>query len=338
MNPTALRVGVWVLSVPILIAALGLFFQGLTAIDSSLFFTWGYFLEVMIAGLLQGVMYSLVALGFVLIFKASGIFNFAQGSMVLFAALTMVGFIEMGLHWTLAFVVTAGAMVLLALAIEKVVLRPLVNQPHIILFMATIGIFYFLDGFGQTLWGSDVKVLDIGIPKDPMFVLKGVFEGGILVNTFDLVAALVGAVLVAGLAIFFQYTRVGRALRAVADDHQAALSVGIPLKTIWAIVWSVAGIVALVAGIMWGSKAGVQFSLALIALKALPVLILGGFTSIPGAIIGGLIIGAGEQLAEVFLGPIFGGAIQDWFAYMLALVFLLFRPQGLFGEQIIERV
>ncbi len=338
MNPTALRVGVWVLSVPILIAALGLFFQGLAVVDSSLFFTWGYFLEVMIAGLLQGVMYSLVALGFVLIFKASGIFNFAQGSMVLFAALTMVGFIEMGLHWTLSFVVTAGTMVLLALAIEKVVLRPLVNQPHIILFMATIGIFYFLDGFGQTLWGSDVKVLDIGIPKDPMFVLNGVFEGGLLVNSFDLVAALVGAVLVAGLAIFFQYTRVGRALRAVADDHQAALSVGIPLKTIWAIVWSVAGIVALVAGIMWGSKAGVQFSLALIALKALPVLILGGFTSIPGAIIGGLIIGAGEQLAEVFLGPIFGGAIQDWFAYMLALVFLLFRPQGLFGEKIIERL
>ena len=338
MNPTAFRVGVWILSVPLLIAALGFFFQGLTAIDSSLFFTWGYFLEVLIAGLLQGVMYSLVALGFVLIFKASGIFNFAQGSMVLFAALTMVGFIELGLHWTLSFVVTAGVMVLLALAIERVVLRPLVNQPHIILFMATIGIFYFLDGFGQTIWGSDIKVLDIGISKAPMIVAEGVFENGLLINSFDLVAALVGAVLVAGLAIFFQYTRVGRALRAVADDHQAALSVGIPLKTIWAIVWSVAGIVALVAGIMWGSKAGVQFSLALIALKALPVLILGGFTSIPGAIVGGLIIGAGEQLAEVFLGPLFGGAIQDWFAYMLALVFLLFRPQGLFGEVIIERI
>ncbi|WP_299617200.1 branched-chain amino acid ABC transporter permease [Pelagibius sp.] len=338
MNPLAVRAGVWLLSVPILIAALGFGFKGLAAVDSSLFFTWGYFLEVLIAGLLQGVMYSLVALGFVLIFKASGIFNFAQGSMVLFAALTMVGFIELGLHWTLSFVVTVGVMVLLALAIERVVLRPLVNQPHIILFMATIGIFYFLDGFGQTIWGSDIKVLDIGISKDPMFVAQGVFEGGLLINSFDLVAALVGAVLVAGLAIFFQYTRVGRALRAVADDHQAALSVGIPLKTIWAIVWSVAGIVALVAGIMWGSKAGVQFSLALIALKALPVLILGGFTSIPGAIVGGLIIGAGEQLAEVFLGPLFGGAIQDWFAYMLALVFLLFRPQGLFGEVIIERI
>jgi branched-chain amino acid transport system permease protein len=338
MNPTALRAGLWTLAVPLLIAALGLGLLGLSTLSTSLFFTWGYFLEVLLAGLLQGVMYSLVALGFVLIFKASGIFNFAQGSLVLFAALTMVGFIEMGLHWTLAFIVTAGVMVLLAVAVERVVLRPLVNQPHIILFMATIGIFYFLDGFGQTLWGSDVKVLDIGIPKDPMFILEGVFEGGLLVNSFDLVAALVGAALVAALAVFFQYTRVGRALRAVADDHQAALSVGIPLKTIWAIVWSVAGIVALVAGIMWGSKAGVQFSLALIALKALPVLILGGFTSIPGAIIGGLIIGAGEQVAEVFIGPLFGGAIQDWFAYMLALVFLLFRPQGLFGEKIIERI
>jgi branched-chain amino acid transport system permease protein len=324
--------------VPLVIAVIGLGLQGLATIDTSLFFTWGYFLEVLIAGLLQGVMYSLVALGFVLIFKASGIFNFAQGSLVLFAALTMVGFIEMGLHWTLAFIVTAGVMVVLAMVIEKVVLRPMVNQPHIILFMATIGIFYFLDGFGQILWGSDVKVLDIGIPKDPMFVLPSVFEGGILINSFDLVAALVGACLVAVLAIFFQYTRVGRALRAVADDHQAALSVGIPLKTIWAIVWSVAGIVALVAGIMWGSKAGVQFSLALIALKALPVLILGGFTSIPGAIVGGLIIGAGEQVAEVFLGPLVGGALQDWFAYMLALGFLLFRPQGLFGEKIIERI
>ncbi|GAB4358931.1 MAG: branched-chain amino acid ABC transporter permease [Kiloniellaceae bacterium] len=338
MNPTAMRFSLWVASVPVLIAVIGLALQGLAAANASLFFTWGYFLEVLLAGLLQGVLYSLVALGFVLIFKASGIFNFAQGSMVLFAALTMVGFIEMGLHWTLAFVVTAGVMVVLAVVVERVVLRPMVNQPHIILFMATIGIFYFLDGFGQTLWGSDVKLLDIGIPKDPLFVLEGVFEGGILVNSFDLVAALVGAALVAVLAVFFQYTRVGRALRAVADDHQAALSVGIPLKTIWAIVWSVAGIVALVAGIMWGSKAGVQFSLALIALKALPVLILGGFTSIPGAIVGGLIIGAGEQVAEVFLGPLVGGAIQEWFAYMLALAFLLFRPQGLFGERIIERI
>jgi branched-chain amino acid transport system permease protein len=338
MNPTALRFGFWMLAAPLMIAVIGLSIQGLATTNSTMFFTWAFFLEVLLAGLLQGVLYSLVALGFVLIFKASGIFNFAQGSMVLFAALTMVGFIEMGLHWTLAFVVTAGVMVILAVVVEKVVLRPMVNQPHIILFMATIGIFYFLDGFGQTLWGSDVKVLDIGITKETKLILEGMFEGGILVNGFDLVAALVGAALVAALAVFFQYTRVGRALRAVADDHQAALSVGIPLKTIWVIVWSVAGIVALVAGIMWGSKAGVQFSLALIALKALPVLILGGFTSIPGAIVGGLIIGAGEQVAEVFFGPLVGGAIQDWFAYMLALVFLLFRPQGLFGERIIERI
>lgn len=326
------------LAVPAGIVLLGLLIQLLAQASPVIFFAWGYYLEVLIAGLLQGVMYSLVALGFVLIFKASGVFNFAQGSMVLFAALTMVGIIEMGLHWTIAFVLTAGVMVLLAIVIERTVLRPMVNQPHIILFMATIGIFYFLDGFGQTLWGSDVKVLDIGIPKDPLFVLEGVFEGGLLINAFDLVAAAVGAVVVTGLAVFFQYTRIGRALRAVADDHQAALSVGIPLKVIWAIVWSVAGIVALVAGIMWGGKAGVQFSLALIAFKALPVLILGGFTSIPGAIVGGLIIGAGEQIAEVFLGPLVGGAIQDWFAYMFALVVLLFRPQGLFGERIIERV
>jgi len=329
---------IWLIATPVAIAALGLAFQLVAGLDASFFFTWGYFFEVLLAGLLQGVMYSLVALGFVLIFKASGIFNFAQGSMVLFAALTMVGFIEAGLYWAIAFLLTAAIMVLVALVIERIVLRPLVNQEQIILFMATIGIFYFLDGFGQTLWGSDVKVLDIGIPKNPEFILAGLFEGGILVNQYDLIAAVTGGVLVAALALFFQYTRTGRALRAVADDHQAALSVGIPLKVIWTIVWSVAGIVALVAGIMWGGKAGVQFSLALIALKALPVLILGGFTSIPGAIVGGLIIGASEQIAEIFLGHFIGGAIQDWFAYVLALAVLLFRPQGLFGERIIERV
>ena len=331
-------IAIWAVSVPVIIAALGYFHQGLAAAGLISFFTWPFYFEVILNGLLQGVMYSLVALGFVLIFKASGIFNFAQGSFVLFAALTMVGLIGMGVHWIIAFVLTAGVMVLVAIAVERVVLRPLVNQPHIILFMATIGIFFFMDGFGQTLWGSDVKVLDIGIPKDPIFLLPGVFEGGLLVNSFDVIAALSAALLVAVLAVLFQYTRTGRALRAVADDHQAALSVGIPLKTIWAIVWSVAGIVALVAGIMWGGKLGVQFTLALIALKALPVLILGGFTSIPGAIIGGLIIGAGEQVAENFIGSAIGGAIQDWFAYMLAMVFLLFRPQGLFGEKIIERV
>ncbi len=291
-----------------------------------------FFAEVVLGGLLTGVMYSLVALGFVLIFKASGVFNFAQGAMVLFAALTLVGLMEHGAPTLIALIGTIVVMIILALAIERVVLRPLVNQEPIILFMATIGLSYFLDGFGQLVWGSDIKVLDLGIPSAPMEY------GGILVNQFDLVAALVAGLLVATLAVFFQKTRIGRALRAVADDHQAALSVGIPLKTIWAIVWSVAGLVGLVAGIMWGTKLGVQFSLTFVALKALPVLILGGFTSIPGAIVGGLIIGVGEKVAEVFWGPAFGGAIEDWFAYMLALAFLLFRPQGLFGDKIIERV
>jgi len=332
------RLLTWIAVVPGVVLGLGLIFQLMAAADPGFFFTWPYYGEVLIAGLLQGVLYALVALGFVLIFKASGVFNFAQGSMVLFAALTMVGFIEMGLHWILAALVTMAVMVVVALAVERAVLRPLVNQAPITLFMATIGIFYFLDGLGQFFWGSDVQVLDIGIPKDPIFILQDWVDGGMLVNAFDLVAAAVAAVLVAILAVFFQATRVGRALRAVADDHQAAQSVGIPLPVIWAIVWSVAGFVALVAGIMWGGKLGVQFTLALIALKALPVLILGGFTSIPGAIVGGLIIGASEQVAEIFLGPFIGSAIQDWFAYMLAMLFLLFRPQGLFGEKIIERV
>ena len=303
-------------------------------ISEDIFFEWPFFFEVAIGGLLAGVMYSLVALGFVLIFKASGVFNFAQGAMVLFSALTLVGLNELGMPIWLAIIATLVVMLLLAVVIERVVLRSLVNQEHIILFMATIGITYFLDGFGQTLWGSEVKTLNLGIPSDPGFY----FDGKILINDFDLVAALLAGVLVIVLALFFQYTRIGRALRAVADDHQAALSVGIPLKHIWVIVWAVAGIVALVAGIMWGSKLGVQFSLALIALKALPVLILGGFTSVPGAIVGGLIIGAGEKLAEVFIAPLIGGGIEDWFAYMLALAFLVFRPQGLFGEKIIERV
>ena len=291
-----------------------------------------FLLEVIIGGLLTGVMYSLVALGFVLIYKASGVFNFAQGTMVLFAALTFVGLLERGLPIWLAFPLTIAVMVALAFAIERFVLRPLVNQEQIILFMATIGLTFFLSGFGQLVWGGDVHPLDIGIPSNPLII------GGVLVNEFDLVAALVCGTLVAGLALFFQKTAVGRALRAVADDHQAALSVGIPLKTIWVIVWSVAGIVGLVAGIMWGSSLGVQFSISLVALKALPVLILGGFTSVPGAIVGGLLVGAGEKVAEVFWGPVTGGAIEDWFAYVLALVFLLFRPQGLFGERIIERV
>jgi branched-chain amino acid transport system permease protein len=291
-----------------------------------------FLIEVLIGGIATGLMYSLVALGFVLIFKASGVFNFAQGVMVLFAALTLVGLMERGLPVVAALILTMVVMIVLAFVIERVVLRPLVNQEYIILFMATIGLNFFLEGFGEFLWGSNVKKLDVGIP-DRSFIVKGV-----QVNQLELTAAITAAVLVAVLAVFFQRTRIGRALRAVADDHEAALSIGIPLKTIWIVVWGVAGLVAIVAGIMWGAKSGVQFSLSLIALKALPVLILGGFTSVPGAIAGGLIVGVGEKLGEVYWGPLVGGAIENWFAYVVALVFLLFRPQGLFGEKIIERV
>ena len=308
----------------------------------------GPFLETLIGGLMAGMLYSLVALGFVLIFKASGVFNFAQGAMVLFAALAMARFSEwlpkyVGLESKvaanlLAFVAAMLVMVAVAWLIEKLVLGRLVNQEGITLLMATLGITYFLDGFGQTVFGSDIYKIDLGLPKDPVFLLESVFQGGILVSQEDLVAALIAAALVAVLAAFFQYTSTGRALRAVADDHQAAQSIGIPLKRIWVIVWSVAGLVALVAGMIWGSKLGVQFSLSLVALKALPVVILGGLTSVPGAIIGGLIIGVGEKLSEVFIGPYFGGGIEIWFAYVLALVFLLVRPQGLFGEKIIDRV
>ncbi|NCF83196.1 MAG: branched-chain amino acid ABC transporter permease [Proteobacteria bacterium] len=291
-----------------------------------------FLIEVVITGLLTGVMYSLVALGFVLIFKASGVFNFSQGVMVLFAALTLVGLMEKGVPVWIALILTMLVMIALAFAVERAMLRPLVNQDPIILFMATIGLTFFLEGFGETLWGSNVKRLDVGIPNESFEI------HGVLLNQFDLFAAAIGAVLVGGLAVFFHKTPVGRALRAVADDHQAAMSVGIPLRTIWIIVWSVAGVVAMVAGIMWGAKSGVQFSLSLIALKALPVLILGGFTSVPGAIIGGLIIGVGEKVAEIYRGPLVGGAIENWFAYVLALAFLVFRPQGLLGEKIIERV
>jgi branched-chain amino acid transport system permease protein len=288
--------------------------------------------EVLIGGVAAGLMYSLVALGFVLIFKASGVFNFAQGTMVLFSALTLVGLMERGVPMVVALGLTIAVMVALAFAIERVVLRPLVNQEHIILFMATIGLNFFLEGLGEMVWGANVKKLDIGIP-DESFTMAG-----ILINKLEMTAAATAAVLVGVLAVFFQRTKIGRALRAVADDHEAALSIGIPLRTIWVVVWSVAGIVAIAAGIMWGAKSGVQFSLSLIALKALPVLILGGFTSVPGAIVGGLIIGTGEKIGEVYWGPLVGGAIENWFAYVLALAFLLVRPQGLFGERIIERV
>jgi branched-chain amino acid transport system permease protein len=308
----------------------------------------GFFLETMIGGLMTGMLYSLIALGFVLIFKASGVFNFAQGAMVLFAALAMARFSEwfpVWLHFdskVLANVLAFGGAVLVMVAvawlIERFVLGKLVNQEGITLLMATLGIAYFLDGFGQTVFGNDIYRIDVGIPKEPVFLLDKVFPGGVLVNQEDLVAAVIAAALVALLAAFFQYTGTGRALRAVADDHQAAQSIGIPLSRIWVIVWTVAGFVALVAGIIWGSKLGVQFSLSLVALKALPVVILGGLTSVPGAIIGGLIIGVGEKLSEVYIGSHVGGGIEIWFAYVLALVFLLVRPQGLFGEKIIDRV
>ena len=301
-----------------------------------------FFLEVLIGGLLSGVMYSLVALGFVLIYKASGVFNFAQGAMVFIAALAFVTLAErFGLPFWAAFALALAAMVLIGILTERVVLRPLVNQPQISLFMATIGLAFFLEGIAQLvqLWAfNDLspRPLTLGIQDHPIAWLMERFN--ILVSSFDLFAAAVAGVLVAALAVFFNRTRIGRALRAVADDHQAALSVGIPLKTIWGIVWSVAGFVALVAGLMWGARSGVQFALTLVALKALPVLILGGFESIAGAIVGGLIIGAAEKLAEVYLGPFVGGGIEGWFAYVLALLFLLVRPEGLFGEKHIDRV
>lgn len=308
----------------------------------------GFFLETLLGGLMTGMLYSLVALGFVLIFKASGVFNFAQGAMVLFAALAMARFAEWLPRWLgfqsvilanlLAFIVAGAIMFAVAWLIERLVLRHLVNQEGATLLMATLGIAYFLDGAGQTIFGSDIYKVDIGMPKEPMIALESTFQGGILVNKEDLIAAAIAATLVGLLTLFFQKTGTGRALRAVADDHQAAQSIGIPLNRIWVIVWCVAGVVALVAGIIWGSKLGVQFSLATVALRALPVVILGGLTSVPGAIIGGLIIGVGEKLSEVYLGPMVGGGIEIWFAYMLALLVLLVRPQGLFGEKIIDRV
>ena len=296
-----------------------------------------FFLETVISGLMAGVMYALVAIGFVLIFKASGVFNYAQGVMALFAALTLVGVMEkFGVSAWVAIPVTMGVMIIVAYMVDYFILRHLVNEPPIILFMATIGLAYVLEGVGDIMWGSDVKVLDIGLPSGASDYLLDNYN--LYIEKLEIVAAVVAAVLVVVLAFFFQKTRVGRALRAVADDHQAALSIGISLRGIWRIVWSVSGFVALVAGVMWGSKSGVQFSLSLIALKALPVLILGGFTSIPGAIVGGLIIGVGEKVAEIYAGPYIGSAIENWFAYILALAFLLVRPQGLFGEKIIERV
>jgi branched-chain amino acid transport system permease protein len=308
----------------------------------------GFFLETLLGGLMAGMLYALVALGFVLIYKASGVFNFAQGAMVLFGALAMARFAEWIPAWTgvdnrilanlAAFVVAGAIMFAVAWAVEALVLRRLVNQDGATLLMATLGIAYFLEGLGQGLFGNSIYKIDIGMPKDPVMALESTFPGGILLNKEDLIAALIAAALVAVLSLFFQKTATGRALRAVADDHQAAQSIGIPLQRIWVIVWCVAGLVALVAGMIWGSKLGVQFSLATVALRALPVVILGGLTSVPGAIVGGLIIGVGEKLSEVYIGPLVGGGIEIWFAYVLALAFLLVRPQGLFGERIIDRV
>ena len=321
-------------------------------------------IEVFLNGLMAGVLYALVALGFVLIYKASGIFNYAQGVMALFASLTLAGIIDgqvpfshlinailgtdihhFGWHVPafLAILLTMVVMIGLAYAVQRLVFRHLVGQEPIILFMATIGLAYFLEGVGDLMWGSDIKSMDVGLPQglntwidDTTF---NAFGYGFFIDNLDIVASIIAALLVIGLVMFAQYTKQGRAMRAVADDHQAALSVGVSLNFIWILVWSLAGFVALVAGIMWGTKSGVQFSLSLIALKALPVLMLGGFTSIPGAIVGGLIIGVGEKLFEFLIGaPFLGGATENWFAYMLALIFLVFRPQGLFGEKIIERV
>ncbi len=320
-------------------------------------------MEVFLNGLMAGVLYALVALGFVLIYKASGIFNYAQGVMALFAALTLVGIMEgqvpfahlinaifgteihhFGWHvpGLAAILLTMVLMVGLAWIVNKIIFRHLVNQEPIILFMATIGLAYFLEGFGDIMWGADIKKLDVGLPQGINEAIDEatfqIFDYGFFIDNLDLVATVIAAALVFTLIVFAQYTKQGRAMRAVADDHQAALSVGISLNFIWVMVWSLAGFVALVAGIMWGTKSGVQFSLSLIALKALPVLMLGGFTSIPGAIVGGLIIGVGEKLFEFGFGPMLGGATENWFAYVLALIFLVFRPQGLFGEKIIERV
>ena len=309
----------------------------------------GFFLETLLGGLMAGMLYSLVALGFVLIYKASGVFNFAQGAMVLFAALAMARFAEWVPLWTgitdnrlvttsIAFILAGVVMFLVAWTVERFVLRHLVNQEGTTLLMATLGIAYLLDGVGQTIFGSDIYKIDIGMPKEPIMAFESTFPGGILINKEDLIAAAIAAGLVILLTLFFQKTSTGRALRAVADDHQAAQSIGIPLDRIWVVVWCVAGVVALVAGMIWGSKLGVQFTLSTVAIRALPVVILGGLTSVPGAILGGLIIGVGEKLSEVFLGPYVGGGIEIWFAYVLALIVLLFRPQGLFGEKIIDRV
>jgi len=294
-------------------------------------FDFSFFTEVLVGGLLAGVMYSLVAIGFVLIYKTSGVLNFAQGSMVLLAALTFVSLIERHFPLPIALIATLALMVVLGLLIERTVLRPLVNKPPITLFMATLGLSYIIEGAAQLAWGTQVHGLDLGIDDTPFEV------GGVLISKFDLAAAAIAATMVGALAVFFRYTRLGLAFRAVADDQFAAYAVGLRLPRIWAAVWVAAGVVALVAGLLWGARLGVQFSLSLVVLKALPVLVLGGFDSIPGAIVGGLLVGAAEKLAEVYIGPVFGGGIESWFAYVAALAILLIRPAGIFGQKLIER-
>lgn len=295
-------------------------------------FDWLFFTEVLVGGLLSGVMYSLVAIGFVLIYKTSGVLNFAQGAMLLFAALTFVSLTERGVSFPLAFAATFAIMIVLGIGIERAVLRPLTNKPPITLFMATLGLSYVIEGAAQLIWGTQVHGLDLGI-EDVPFDVAGVF-----ISQFDIFAAVVAIAMVAALSAFFRYTRIGLGFRAVADDQFAALAVGLKLPWIWASVWAAAGLVALVAGLLWGARSGVQFSLSLIVLKALPVLVLGGFDSILGAFIGGLLIGASEKLAEVYIGEYFGGGIEGWFAYVVALLFLLVRPAGLFGQKLVERV
>ncbi|RVC61414.1 branched-chain amino acid ABC transporter permease [Mesorhizobium sp. M00.F.Ca.ET.038.03.1.1] len=295
-------------------------------------FDYQFFLEVLTGGLLSGVMYSLVAIGFVLIYKTSGVLNFAQGALLLFAALTFVSLVERGVPFALALAVTFAIMVALGIGIERTVLRPLTNKPPITLFMATLGLSYIIEGAAQLIWGTQVHGLELGIEDVPLEV------GGVLISQFDIFAAAVAAVMVLLLSLFFRYTRIGLSFRAVADDQFAALAVGLRLPLIWASVWAAAGLVALVAGLLWCARLGVQFSLSLVVLKALPVLVLGGFDSILGAIVGGLLIGASEKLAEVYIGDYFGGGIESWFAYVVALVFLLIRPSGLFGQKLVERV
>jgi branched-chain amino acid transport system permease protein len=295
-----------------------------------------FFFEVLVGGLLSGLMYSLVALGFVLIYKASGVFNFAQGAMVFFAVLSFVGFMELGLNFWAALPVTVALMVVVGVVTERLVLRPLVGQSEDTLLMATIGLAFVVEGVAQLAWGVKVRRLELGIADEPMGWLAD--NADILVSQLDVAAGLVAGIMVAVLALIFSKTKVGRGLRAVADDSAAALSVGIPLKQILVVVWATAGVVALVAGMMWGARSGVQFALVGVALKAMPVLIIGGFTSVPGVIVAGLIVGAAEKMAEVYLGPYVGGGIEGWLPYVLAVLFLLVRPEGLFGEKIIRRV